>query len=149
MEAIRRYSKQKILDFGSGIGVTADYLGKNNDVIAIEPNEESVAARWTNNQYTQMIGSVDRLCEFADETFDFIICHNVLEYTEDRADIVREFARVLKPHGKISIVKHNRAGRVMQMIVLLNDLKRQIVCCQEMMEWRQSMERFIIMKMWI
>ena len=99
---------KKILDFGSGIGVTADYLGKNNDVIAIEPNEESVAARWTNNQYTQMIGSVDRLCEFADETFDFIICHNVLEYTEDRADIVREFARVLKPHGKISIVKHNR-----------------------------------------
>ena len=43
-------------NFGSGIGVTADYLGKNNDVIAIEPNEESVAARWTNNQYTQMIG---------------------------------------------------------------------------------------------
>ena len=29
---------KKILDFGSGIGVTADYLGKNNDVIAIEPN---------------------------------------------------------------------------------------------------------------
>lgn len=115
---------KKILDFGSGIGVTADYLGKNNDVIAIEPNEESVAARWTNNQYTQMIGSVDRLFEFADETFDFIICHNVLEYTEDRADIVREFARVLKPHGKISIVKHNRAGRVMQMIVLLNDFEK-------------------------
>jgi len=34
-----------------------------------------------------MIGSMDRLCKFADEPFDFIICHNVLEYTEDRADI--------------------------------------------------------------
>ena len=83
-----------------------------------------MAVRWTNNQYTQMIGSMDRLCKFADEPFDFIICHNVLEYTEDRADIVREFARVLKPHGKISIVKHNRTGRVMQMIVLLNDFEK-------------------------
>ena len=83
-----------------------------------------MAVRWTNNQYTQMIGSMDRLCKFAYEPFDFIICHNVLEYTEDRADIVREFAGVLKPHGKISIVKHNRTGRVMQMIVLLNDFEK-------------------------
>lgn len=38
-------------------------------------------------------------------------------------DIVKQFARVLKTDGKISIVKHNRAGRVMQMVVLLNDFK--------------------------
>lgn len=61
--------------------------------------------------------------KFADETFDMIICHNVLEYAEDRADIVKQFARVLKSDGKISIVKHNRAGRVMQMVVLLNDFE--------------------------
>ena len=52
-----------------------------------------------------------------------IICHNVLEYAEDRADIVKEFSRILKPNGKLSIVKHNRAGRVMQMVVLLNDFE--------------------------
>lgn len=61
------------------------------------------------------------MCKYADETFDMIICHNVLEYAVDRAEIVKEFARVLKQDGKISIVKHNRAGRVMQMVVLLND----------------------------
>lgn len=52
-----------------------------------------------------------------------IICHNVLEYAEDREDIVKEFARILKSNGKISIVKHNRAGRVMQMVILLNDFE--------------------------
>lgn len=52
-----------------------------------------------------------------------IICHNFLEYAEDRPDIVKEFARILKKNGKISIVKHNRAGRVMQMVVLLNDFE--------------------------
>lgn len=52
-----------------------------------------------------------------------IICHNVLEYAKDREDIVKQFERILKPDGKISIVKHNRAGRVMQRVVLLNDFE--------------------------
>lgn len=114
---------KKILDFGSGIGVTANYLAEYNDVTAIELDEENVAMRWADNQYTQIIGSTNELREFADETFDMIICHNVLEYAQDREDIVKEFARILKPDGKISIVKHNRAGRVMQMVVLLNDFE--------------------------
>ena len=114
---------KRILDFGSGIGVTANYLAEHNDVTAIEPDEESVTLRWKDNPYMQIIGGADKLREFADETFDMIICHNVLEYAENREDIVREFARLLKSSGKISIVKHNRAGRVMQMVVLLNDFK--------------------------
>lgn len=114
---------KKILDFGSGIGVTANYLAEHNDVTAIEPDEESIEMRWADNQYTQITGSTDELCKFDDETFDMIICHNVLEYAKDRENIVKEFARILKPDGKISIVKHNRAGRVMQMVVLLNDFE--------------------------
>ena len=114
---------KKILDFGSGIGVTANYLAEHNDVTAIEPDEDSINERWADNQYTQIVGSTDELHKFDNETFDMIICHNVLEYAEDRADIVKEFARILKPNGKISIVKHNRAGRVMQMVVLLNDFE--------------------------
>ncbi len=114
---------KKILDFGSGIGVTANYLAAYNEVTAIEPDEESVGERWADNYYTQIIGSTDEMRKFADETFDLIICHNVLEYTQDREIIVKEFARALKPDGRISIVKHNRAGRVMQMVVLLNDFE--------------------------
>lgn len=112
---------RKILDFGSGIGVTANYLAQHNDVTAIEPDEESVRERWTDFPYVQIIGGLEALHGFADETFDMIICHNVLEYAEERAGIVKEFARILKADGRISIVKHNRAGRVMQMVVLLND----------------------------
>ena len=90
---------------------------------AIEPDEDSIKERWADNQYTQITGSTDELHRFADESFDMIICHNVLEYAKDRENIIKEFARILKPDGKISIVKHNRAGRVMQMVVLLNDFE--------------------------
>lgn len=113
---------KKILDFGSGIGVTADYLAKNNDVTAIEPNEESVSKRWQENPYCQITGGLQELRKFEDEIFDVIVCHNVLEYAKkERIEIVNEFARILKPGGQISLVKHNRPGRVMQMVVLLND----------------------------
>lgn len=112
---------KRILDFGSGIGVTANYLAEKNQVIAIEPSRESVEERRRENEYLQLVGSTEELRKLDAESFDIIICHNVLEYAADREEIVREFARVLKSEGRISLVKHNRAGRVMQMVVLLND----------------------------
>lgn len=112
---------KKILDFGSGIGVTANHFAEKNTVIAIEPSEEAINNRWEENSYEQLVGSTDKLKEFPSESFDIIICHNVLEYALDREEILKEFSRLLKPQGVISLVKHNRPGRVMQMVVLLNE----------------------------
>lgn len=112
-----------ILDFGSGTGVTANHYAEKNKVIAIEPSEESVNNRWQENSYEQLLGSTEKLRQLPSESFDFIICHNVLEYALDREDILSEFARLLKPDGRISLVKHNRPGRVMQMVVLLNNFE--------------------------
>lgn len=115
---------KNILDFGSGIGVTADHYAANNEVLAVEPLEESAAHRWQEHPYRQIIGSMDALRQMGDETFDVILCHNVLEYATDRENIIREFHRLLKPDGFISVVKHNRPGRVMQMVVLLNEFEK-------------------------
>ena len=115
---------QKILDFGSGKGVTACYYARCNEVVAIEPSAEAISERWQAYPYQQLVGNTEQLKKLPDESFDVILCHNVLEYAEDRAEIVREFARLLKPDGLLSVVKHNRAGRVMQMAVLLNDFDR-------------------------
>lgn len=110
-----------ILDFGSGTGITADHYAADNKVMAIEPLEETLANQVNTNGYQQIIGSTDELKNLPSESFDYIFCHNVLEYAEDRELIIREFYRLLKPNGKLSIVKHNRSGRVMQMVVLLNN----------------------------
>ena len=112
-----------ILDFGSGIGITADHFSADNNVIAVEPSEEMLTNQVNTNGYQQIIGSTDKLKELPSNSFDYILCHNVLEYVNDREIIVGEFYRLLKPNGKLSIVKHNRNGRVMQMVVLLNNFE--------------------------
>lgn len=113
-----------ILDFGSGEGITANHFAKNNKVVAIEPWKEMLKDAWKDNEYKQIVGDVKALSKFKDNTFDVIICHNVLEYIDDKEEVVKELSRVLKPGGFISIVKHNRNGRVMQMAVLLDDFDK-------------------------
>lgn len=115
---------KKILDFGSGTGFLANYYAQNNDVTAVEPSEESAAERYCDYAYQQFIGSVEVLKKMEAGTFDLIFCHNVLEYADCREEAVREFYRLLKPDGQLSVIKHNRPGRVMQMVVLLNDFEK-------------------------
>lgn len=114
----------RMLDFGSGSGITASHYARCNDVLAIEPSEEAVRNRCRAYSYEQRSGSTEQLKQLPEESFDVILCHNVLEYAQDRETIVREFARLLKKDGLLSVVKHNRAGRVMQMVVLLNDFDK-------------------------
>ena len=115
---------KKILDFGNGEGITANHFAEKNDVTAIEPSKEMLSNAWKDYEYTQIVGDVNALSAFKNETFDMIICHNVLEYIDDKAAVIKALARVLKKDGIISIVKHNRAGRVMQMAVLLDDFEK-------------------------
>ena len=113
-----------ILDFGSGEGITANHFAKDNTVVAVEPWDEMLQNRWADYEYKQIQGDITSLSQFEDNTFDMIICHNVLEYIDDKASVIQELARVLKPGGTLSLAKHNRAGRVMQMAVLLDDMNK-------------------------
>lgn len=112
-----RCKGKKILDFGSGFGITASHLAAENDVVAIEPNEEMLAHRVKENPYEQKTGSIERLKELPGQCFDIVVCHNVLEYVADREAVLSELCRVLKPDGFMSVIKHNKAGKIMQKAV--------------------------------
>lgn len=115
---------KKILDFGSGEGITADHFAAHNSVVAVEPSEEMLRNRWEDHIYEQIVGDVSKLSELENHSFDLVICHNVLEYIDDKKQIINELHRLLKTGGTLSIVKHNRPGRVMQMAVLLDDMEK-------------------------
>ncbi|MBD5461393.1 MAG: methyltransferase domain-containing protein [Lachnospiraceae bacterium] len=123
-EQLGEITGKKILDFGSGEGITANHFAEKNSVVAVEPSEKMLHNRWEDYKYKQIIGDVSKLSEFEENSFDLIFCHNVLEYIDDKEHVINELHRLLKTGGTLSIVKHNRAGRIMQMAVLLDDMKK-------------------------
>jgi len=94
-EQLKFIYNKRVLDFESGNGMTADHFAIDNEVIAIEPNEKMLQDRFTENDYTQ----------------------------DERKEIIKEFSRILKANGYLSVLKHNKGGRVMQMVVLLNNFE--------------------------
>ena len=108
----------RILDFGAGFCITASHYAKNHDVVALEPNEEMYSLRVEENEYTLITQGLDYLKTVPDNSIDFVICHNVLEYVENKEEILKQLVRVLKQEGTLSIIKHNLFGRVMGSAVL-------------------------------
>ncbi len=113
---------KKILDFGSGFGFTSSYLANGNDVTALEPNPDMISYGEKPHGYTLINKDMSALSDTADNTFDMVICHLVFEFTENVKQILSELVRVLKVGGIISVVKHNREGRIVQAVVLDYDI---------------------------
>lgn len=111
-----------ILDFGAGFCVTASHYATHHHVTAIEPSEEMLAFQLPGNKnYDCIHGGMEKLSEYKDNTFDLVLCHNVLEYVADREQVLQELTRVLKKDGTLSIVKHNLTGRIIASAVFSDD----------------------------
>ncbi len=78
---------------------------------------------WNDYEYTQIIGDVSALSVFNDEAFDIIICHNVLEYIDDKETVVKALARVLKKDGILSIYAKEILMKHIQMVAKYLNLK--------------------------
>lgn len=81
-----QFQGKRVLDFGSGFGITSNYLAKNNEVVAIEPNPDMINNRISDNLYTQIVGSIEELSKLETASFDVVLCHNVLEYIDNRSN---------------------------------------------------------------
>lgn len=110
-----------ILDYGAGFCVTANHYAEHHNVTAIEPNAEMRDLRVNDNEYSLLSGGSELLKNIADEEYDVVICHNVLEYADNKAEILKELSRIVKPGGKLSIVKHNLKGRILSNAVLKDE----------------------------
>lgn len=60
---------------------------------------------------------------FPAESFDLIVCHNILEYVGDPCAVLRSAARTLRdPSGMISVLVRNQAGEVLKAAIKDGDL---------------------------
>lgn len=141
--------KLKILDFGAGFCITADHYAKSHDVTAVEPSDEMRALRVGDNPYTLVGGGIDYLRDMDADSFDLVICHNVLEYADDKEAILKHLVRVTKPGGILSVVKHNLYGRVMATAVMSDDPKTALSLLNQGVENSMFGKRDVYSNEWI
>ena len=107
------------VDVGSGTGTVtqllADRLGPGR-AIGVEPNEEMRAeairrARAAGSVAEFVAGVADDL-PFGDDSVNLIWCERVLQHLSDAPAAVREFARVLRPGGRLVVLDSDHASRV-------------------------------------
>lgn len=125
-------ANKDILDFGAGFGLVSQFLAQKNQLTAIEPKADMLFAD-DSQTFTKIQGSLEALEALADQSFDVICCHNVMEYIEpsQRAAYFDQFRRLLKDDGKLSIIKHNQVGKVFQSVVFANQPEQALDLLQD------------------
>jgi arsenite methyltransferase len=108
-----------ILDLGCGAGrdvyVLSQLVGENGQVIGVDMTEEQLAVARKHEKYHQkafaykrsnvrfLHGYIERLdeLELADASVDMIVSNCVINLAPDKAAVLREAFRVLKPGGEL------------------------------------------------
>jgi S-adenosylmethionine-dependent methyltransferase len=120
------------LDLGCGTGAIAvrlAQLGLHVTLLDSSPAMLDVAKRTAQEAgVTERIalkhGDATQLADlFPAESFDVILCHNILEYVDDPCAVLRSAARALRdPSSIISVLVRNQAGEVLKAALRDGDL---------------------------
>jgi len=120
------------LDLGCGTGTLAvrlARLGLQVTLLDSSPEMLDIAKRAAQEagvaeEIALQHGDATQLANlFSAESFDVILCHNVLEYVDDPCAVLRSAARALRdPSSMISVVVRNQAGEVLKAAMQDGDL---------------------------
>lgn len=116
-------ANQRILDIGCGFGISSlEFARRGNRVQAIDPTREMIDIA------IKQKGEADLDLEFistdflavADSlgTFDWILCHNILEYVEKPDDFINAIANCQNQGGYLSLIAHNPTAKVLKKAII-------------------------------
>ena len=124
----------RALDLGGGTGAAAVNLARRGVTVTLLDSSLAMLKLAERTALTAEVGDKVVLQHgdvaqagklFAEESFDIVLCHNVLEYVECPGAVIRDSARLLRrdPPGLFSILVRNRAGEVLKAAIRIGDLE--------------------------
>jgi len=136
-ENMRRFlphnaSKCRALDVGGGAGFASVQLARTGfEVELLDGSEQMLQIARQRAEACRVTARISfchadtgQLRELFDaESFDIVVCHNLLEYIEDPSTTVRDIAHVLRNDGVFSVMVRNRAGEVLRVAIKSGDWK--------------------------
>jgi S-adenosylmethionine-dependent methyltransferase len=120
------------LDLGCGTGIAAVRLARlgirvtvlDSSAAMLELAERTIVEAGVGHKITVKQGDAGQLADiFQTGSFDIILCHNLLEYVDDPAAVLRGAGRVLRdPSAILSVLVRNQAGEVLKAALQTGDL---------------------------
>lgn len=103
-EVLKMIEKEgSILDIGCADGVYSKAISnKNNQVVGIDINIDFLDKGRQLNNLLFLVANAEELY-FKDETFDAVLCIDVIEHVGNDEQVLSEIHRVLKPNGQLVI----------------------------------------------
>lgn len=120
------------LDLGCGTGAGAVFLARlgfhvtllDSSPAMLDIAQRAAVAAAVRDQVTVKQGDASELASLFDpESFDVIVCHNLLEYVDDPGGVLCAAARMMRGSSAIlSILVRNQAGEVLKAALKTGDL---------------------------
>ncbi|MEX2706495.1 MAG: class I SAM-dependent methyltransferase [Candidatus Freyrarchaeum guaymaensis] len=113
LKKFKQLKGKRVLDIGSGSGGISIAFVKNNvETVNFDTERKYtiVAQRWAEEngvKLNQMLASGEET-PFKNESFDVVICSDVIEHLEKPEKLVREISRILKRNGLLYITCPNK-----------------------------------------
>ena len=122
----------RALDLGCGTGAAAVRLARlgihvtllDSSATMLALAERTIVEAGVSDKTTVQRGDAAQLWDiFQPESFDIILCHNLLEYVDDPGAVLRGAVRVMRDSSAIlSVLVRNQAGEVLKAVLQTGDL---------------------------
>lgn len=111
---IRRLSNsKKVLELGCGTGnVTEALVEGGYEVTALDISCEMIKEVETRNGKSELLVGDAETLPFDDNSFDAVVCRNLLCTLPNPESALKEFFRVLKDHGKLCVIDKTISDRI-------------------------------------
>lgn len=90
--------KPNILNLGCGTGIQTETFSRFGNVVSLDFAEEALGFCRKRNLKDMVRADAEKL-PFLDDSFDVILCFDILEHLQSDVDAISEMKRVLKPGG--------------------------------------------------
>jgi ubiquinone/menaquinone biosynthesis C-methylase UbiE len=125
-EKIEKTASSIILDAGCGWGrfikKLHTYVPKNFEVVGVDIDRLSLQYGKAIDEAAMFLRSQIQALPFKDGVFDILMCSGVIHEVKDlskRKNALREFARVIKPHGQLYIIDAFTGSKLMNILTRL------------------------------
>ena len=133
--------EDRIIDIGCGEGYLLSLLPQTKQIVGLDISKIALVKakkRLEGKTYIELIYATAQNTPFADNSFDKIVCSELLEHVPDPKAVIKEINRILNKKGKavISVPDEQRIQNIVRVIKELGLAKRMHAARkQEDYEW--------------